>query len=68
MGYSFRLAARVLLYVPSHRQDSSYHGLCYTVVEHWLEREIAQWDDDDDAVYKKPFFNPDVMNNILINT
>ena len=30
MGYSFRLTARVLLYVPSHRQDSTYHGLCYT--------------------------------------
>ena len=27
---SFRLAARVLLYAPSHRQDSTYHGLCYT--------------------------------------
>ena len=26
MGYSFRLAARVLLYAPSHRQDSTYHG------------------------------------------
>ena len=21
---------RVLLYAPSHRQDSTYHGLCYT--------------------------------------
>ena len=31
MGYSFRLAARVLLYAPSHRQDSTYHGLCYTI-------------------------------------
>ena len=30
MGYSFRLAAMVLLYAPSHRQDSTYHGLCYT--------------------------------------
>ena len=30
IGYSFRLAARVLLYAPSHRQDSTYHGLCYT--------------------------------------
>ena len=30
MGYSFRLAARGILYVPSHRQDSTYHGLCYT--------------------------------------
>ena len=30
MDYSFRLAARVLLYVPSHRQDNTYHGLWYT--------------------------------------
>ena len=28
IGYSFRLTARVLLYAPSHRQDSTY--LCYT--------------------------------------
>ena len=30
MGYSFRLAARDLLNAPSHSQDSTYHGLCYT--------------------------------------
>ena len=30
IGYSFRLTARVLLYAPSYRQDSTYHGLCYT--------------------------------------
>ena len=30
LGYSFRLTARVLLYAPSHRQDSTYHGPCYT--------------------------------------
>ena len=30
IGYSFQLAARVLLYAPSHRQDSTYYGLCYT--------------------------------------
>ena len=30
IGYSFRLTARVLLYAPTHRQDSTYHGLCYT--------------------------------------
>ena len=30
MGYSFLLAARVRLYAPSHRQDNTYHGLCYT--------------------------------------
>ena len=30
MGYSFRLAARVILYASSHREDNTYHGLCYT--------------------------------------
>ena len=30
IGYSFRLAARVLLYASSHRQDNTYHSLCYT--------------------------------------
>ena len=30
MGYSFRLAARVLLYSSSHIHDSTYYGLCYT--------------------------------------
>ena len=30
MNYSFQLIARVLLYAPSHRQDSIYHGLWYT--------------------------------------
>ena len=30
IGYSYRLTARVRLYAPSHRQDNTYHGLCYT--------------------------------------
>ena len=30
IGYSFHLTARVLLYASSHRQDNTYHGLCYT--------------------------------------
>ena len=30
IGYSYRLAARALLYAPSQRQDNTYHGLCYT--------------------------------------
>ena len=30
MGYSFRFAARVVLYAPSHRQDNTYHELYYT--------------------------------------
>ena len=29
MGYSFPLAARVILYASSHIQDSAFHGLCY---------------------------------------
>ena len=30
IGHSLRLTARVLLYALSHRQDRTYHGLCYT--------------------------------------
>ena len=30
MGYSFQLAERVLLYASFHRQDNTYHSLCYT--------------------------------------
>ena len=32
MGYSFRLAARVLLYVPSHRQDNTSRVVAVLVV------------------------------------
>ena len=30
IGHYYRLTARVLLYAPSHKQDNTYHGLCYT--------------------------------------
>ena len=40
IGYSYQLAARVLLYAPSHRQDNT--AFVTPVVEHWLEREIEQ--------------------------
>ena len=30
IGYSFRLAAKVVLLASSHRKDNTYHGLCYT--------------------------------------
>ena len=30
MGYSFPLAARVILYASSHRQHNTYHDVCYT--------------------------------------
>ena len=29
-GLSFRLAAMVLLYASSHKQNNTYHALCYT--------------------------------------
>ena len=38
MGYSFRLAAMVLIYASSHRHDDKAF---VTLVEYWLEREIA---------------------------
>ena len=30
MGYSFRLGAKFILCASSHRQDNTYHSLCYT--------------------------------------
>ena len=30
MGNSFQLAARIILYASSHRQDNTNQGLCYT--------------------------------------
>ena len=30
IGYSFRLAAWVILCASSHRQDNTYHDICYT--------------------------------------
>ena len=39
--YSFRLTTMVLLYGPSHRQDSTTTTFVTPVVEHWLEREMA---------------------------
>ena len=39
IGYSFRLAARVLLYASSHRQDNTYHSFVTPVVEHWLNEK-----------------------------
>ena len=43
MVYSFSLAARAILDVPSHRQDNLYHSIVTPVVEHWLRLETAQW-------------------------
>ena len=43
IGYSYRLAARVLLYAPSDRQDNTYHGLCYTSHCNSREPDVALW-------------------------
>ena len=29
-GLILPISSKVLLYAPSHRQDNTYHGLCYT--------------------------------------
>ena len=40
MDYSFQIAARVLLYTSSDRQDSTYHvDLVIPVVKQWAEWE-----------------------------
>ena len=41
MGYSFRLAARVLYM--QHPTDRIKHTFVAPVVEHWIEHETAQW-------------------------
>ena len=38
MGYSFRLAGRVLLYAPPHDRIAHTTAFVTLVVEHWLER------------------------------
>ena len=43
MDYSFHLAARVLLYIPSTDRMVHITAFVTPVVEHWLEQEIAQW-------------------------
>ena len=50
MGYSFWLAARVLLY--AFPTDRIIHTTAFVtpVVEHWLEWEIAQWIDHEGSI------------------
>ena len=42
-GYSFRLAAWLLLYASSHRQDNTYHSLCYTSRGALAGARNSQW-------------------------
>ena len=39
IAHSFLLAAMILLYAPSHKQDSKYQALSYTSRAVWLERD-----------------------------
>ena len=39
-GLFFPISSNGFLYAPPHRQDSTYHGCCYS--SH-VPREIAQW-------------------------
>ena len=53
IGYSYQLTTRVLLYAPSHRQNGTYHSLCYTsrgalaekdnesTYIKWIQRQIS---------------------------
>ena len=42
-GLLFSINSKGSFICTIHRQDSTNHGLVTPVVEHWLEREIAQW-------------------------
>ena len=43
-GLLFPINSKVFLYAPSYRQDSTYHGLCYTSSGALAGmRNIAQW-------------------------
>ena len=74
IGYSYRLTARVLLYAPSHRQDNTYHSLCYTsrgalagtrnssmgpLHEGSIRRPIAPWVN---ALHPAPFLGRNVLS------
>ena len=55
-GLLFPINSKFFLYARSHRQDSTYHGLCYASRGALAGREIAQWvhpmkDRSDDPSY-----------------
>ena len=51
MGYSFWLAARVLLYASPHIFNITHTTVFVTpVAENWLEREIVLWVDHEGSI------------------
>ena len=79
IGYSYRLTARVLLYAPSHRQDNTYHGLCYTsrgalagtrnsstLFEHDIHRTLLQITSSASPIVNLPTFAPKFTHFIFL--
>ena len=56
IGYSFRLAAKI----------SHIMAFVTPVVEHWLEREIAQWDRSDDLTHHERTLLPRSYISLLV--
>ena len=54
IGYSYWLTARVLLYAPSHRQDNTYHSLCYTSRETLAGTRNSSMDPSHEGSIRRP--------------
>ena len=54
MGYSFQLTVRNVLYTPSHRHDSTYHGLCDTSCRALAETRNSSMDRSDNPPTRSP--------------
>ena len=67
--YCYRLTARVLLYAPSHRQDNTYQGLCYTSIgpphEGSIRRPTAPWANALPLSYVPLLYRPVFMDFFL---
>ena len=57
----YRLAARVLLYAPSHIQDNTYHGLCYTSCGALAETRNSSMDPPHEGSIRRPIA-PTLLN------
>ena len=54
IGYFFWLAARVLLYAPSHRKDNTYHSLWYTSHGALAGTRISSIGQTDEGLIQRP--------------
>ena len=65
IGYSFRLAARVLLYAPSHRQDNTYMAFVTPVAGPPWRRSISQKEDLSENCFDNCFVIYSCLGRIL---